>query len=159
MFYAIPQNRAILHCPIQPGALVQYYYGRWEKDGNTLIQLPQPINGNPQEIVRSDSRYDLDRTTFSLIINSVEVSDAGDDYPCILYVVDPRNDLPINLQTGTAHLMLMVNGKQGRSQDFREGGAEYICAREARAQILATPTYEMERSKFKLSQRTRSDGS
>ena len=28
-----------------------------------------------------------------------------------------------------------------------------------RAQILATPTYEMERSKFKLSQRTRSDGS
>ena len=59
----------------------------------------------------SDSRYDLDRTTFSLIINSVEVSDAGDDYLCILYVVDPRNDLPINLQTGTAHLTLMVNGK------------------------------------------------
>ena len=111
IFYAIPQNRAILHCPIQPGALVQYYYGRWEKDGSTLVQLPQPINGNPQEIVRSDSRYDLDRTTFSLIINSVEVSDAGDDYLCILYVVDPRNDLPINLQTGTAHLTLMVNGK------------------------------------------------
>ena len=43
---------------------------------------------------------------------------------------------------------------QGRSQDFREGGADY-----ARAQILATPTYEMERSKFKLSQRTLSDGS
>ena len=46
---------------------------------------------------------------------------------------------------------------QGRSQDFGGGGAEY--AREARAQILATPTYKMERSKFKLSQRTRSDGS
>ena len=113
IFYAIPQNRAILHCPIQPGALVQYYYGRWEKDGNTLIQLPQPINGNPQEIVRSDSRYDLDRTTFSLIINSVEVSDAGDDYRCILNVVDLRSDppLPIYLQTGTVHLTLIVNGK------------------------------------------------
>ena len=113
IFYAIPQNRAILHCPIQPGALVQYYYGRWEKDGNTLIQLPQPINGNPQEIVRSDSRYDLDRTTFSLIINSVEVSDAGDDYQCILNAVDLRSDPPLSiyLQTGTVHLTLIVNGK------------------------------------------------
>ena len=113
IFYAIPQNRAILHCPIQPGALVQYYYGRWEKDGNTLVQLPQPINGNPQEIVRSDSRYDLDRTTFSLIIDSVEVSDAGDDYRCILNVVDLCSDppLPIYLQTGTVHLTLIVNGK------------------------------------------------
>ena len=112
VFYAIPRNQAVLHCPIQPGALVQYYYGRWEKDGNTLVQIPQPINGNPQDIVRSDSQYDLDRTTFSLIINSVEVADAGDNYQCILNVVDPRNDSPINLQTGTAHLTLMVNGNQ-----------------------------------------------
>ena len=51
-------------------------------------------------------------------------------------------------------LVTLVDRAQGRSQDFREGGAE-----NARAQILATPTYEMERSKFKLSQRTRSDGS
>ena len=35
--------------------------------------------------------------------------------------------------------------QQGRSQDFGEGGADY-----ARVKILATPTYEMERSKFKL---------
>ena len=42
---------------------------------------------------------------------------------------------------------------QGHSQDFRVGGAEYV-----RVQFLATPTFEMERSKFKLSQRTRSDG-
>ena len=47
--------------------------------------------------------------------------------------------------------------KQGHSQDFREGAAEYACAKHV--QILATPTYEMERSNFKLSQITRSDGS
>ena len=47
-----------------------------------------------------------------------------------------------------------VRGVQGRSQDYREG-----CAKYARAQMLATPTYQMERSKFKLSQRTHSDGS
>ena len=35
----------------------------------------------------------------------------------------------------------------------REGGGVLSM----RAQILATPTYEMERSKFKLSQRTRFD--
>jgi hypothetical protein len=111
VFYAIPRNQAVLHCPIQSGKLVQYYYGRWEKDGNTLVELPQPINGNPQDIVQSDSRYDLDTTTFSLIINSVAASDAGDTYQCILNVVDPRNNLPIYLQTGTVHLTLMVNGK------------------------------------------------
>ena len=52
---------------------------------------------------------------------------------------------------------ILTHPLQGRSQDFGEGGAEY--AREARAQILATPTYKMERLKFKLSQRTRSDSS
>ena len=46
----------------------------------------------------------------------------------------------------------------GRSQDFREGGAE-VCICEAGVQILAAPTYEIERSKFKLSQRTRSERS
>ena len=111
IFYAIPQNQAVIHCPIQPGKLIQYYYGQWVKDGNTLVELPQPINGNPQEIVQSDNRYNLDTSTFSLIINSIEVSDAGDNYQCILNVIDPRNDLPIYLQTSTAYLTLMVNGK------------------------------------------------
>ena len=112
-FYAIPRNQAVLHCPIQPGVLTQYYYGRWEKNGDTLVTIPQPIHGNPQDIVRSESRYDLNKTTFSLIINSVEASDAGDNYQCFLNVVDPRNDPPytINLQTGSARLTLMVKGK------------------------------------------------
>ena len=66
IFYAIPQNQAVIHCPIQPGKLIQYYYGQWVKDGNTLVELPQPINGNSQEIVQSDNRYNLDTSTFSL---------------------------------------------------------------------------------------------
>lgn len=112
VFYAIPRNQAILRCPIQPGALGQYYYGRWERDGNTLIEILQPINGNHQDVRRLDSpRYGLDRNTFSLIINSVETTDAGDTYRCILNVIDPRNNFPINLQTGTVYLTLIVNGK------------------------------------------------
>ena len=47
---------------------------------------------------------------------------------------------------------------QRHSQDFREGGAD-VCTYVVRAQILSTLTYEMERSKFKLSQRTSSESS
>ena len=54
------------------------------------------------------------------------------------------------------HTLLCTH--QGRSQDFREGGAD-VCVREVREHILTMPTYEMERSKFKLSQRTRSERS
>ena len=49
-----------------------------------------------------------------------------------------------------------IYNMQGCSQDFREGGAD-VCAHKARVQILTMPTYETERSKFKLSQRTRSE--
>ena len=48
---------------------------------------------------------------------------------------------------------------RGVARILGKGVLTILYAREARAQILATPTYEMERSKFKLSQRTRSDGS
>lgn len=62
--------------------------------------------------MQSDSRYNIDRNTFSLIINSVEPSDADDTYQCFLSVVDPHSDLPIYLQTGVVRITLMVNGKR-----------------------------------------------
>ena len=77
-FYTISRSQAILpDCPIQPGALVDYYYGRWERNGTVLVEIPRPINGNPRNIVRSESRYDLNKTSFSQVINSVEVTDAN----------------------------------------------------------------------------------
>ena len=46
---------------------------------------------------------------------------------------------------------------RGVARILGKGVLMYVC--EARVQILTTPTYEMERSKFKLSQRTRSERS
>lgn len=113
-FYAMSQTRTVLRCPLQPGALVSYYYGSWERDGETLVEIPAPNNGNPQDIVRSDTRYDLERATFSLIINSVEPTDADSSYVCILSVFNPAAPLQqfVSLQTDVIRLSLMVNGKK-----------------------------------------------
>ena len=108
------QTRTVLRCPLQPGALVSYYYGSWERDGETLVEIPPPNNGNPQDIVRSDTRYDLERATFSLIINSVVPTDADSSYVCILSVFNPAAPLQqlVSLQTDVIQLSLMVNGKK-----------------------------------------------
>ena len=112
-FFALTTSQAVLRCPIQPGALVQLYYGSWERNGVTLAEIPEPVDvDSPQDIVRSDARYDIDRDTFSLIINSVEASDAGNSYQCILRVFNPLvTSNTIELRTEMAQLTLMVNGK------------------------------------------------
>ena len=80
----------------------------------TLVEIPAPNNGNPQDIVRSDARYDLERATFSLIINSVEPTDADNSYVCILSVFNPAapSQQLVGLQTDVIQLSLMVNGKK-----------------------------------------------
>lgn len=112
-FYAMSRTETTLRCPLQPGALVGYYYGSWERDGETVIEIPAPNNGIPQDIVQLDPRYDLDRVTFSLIINSVEATDANSRYECILSVFNPAAPLQqlVSLQTDAIQLSLMVNGK------------------------------------------------
>ena len=83
------------------------------KKRTVLVEIPRPINGNPQNIVRSESRYDLNKTSFSPVINSVEVTDANSNYKCFLNVVNPLNSnaSPTNLLTDFARLKLIVNGK------------------------------------------------
>ena len=109
-FFATTTSQAVIRCPIQPGALTQLYYGTWTRNGVTLADIPEPPNENsPQDVVRSDARFDIDRDTFSLIIDSVEANDAGNDYRCSLSVFNPRSSDTINLETGVP-LTLMVNG-------------------------------------------------
>ena len=92
---------------------MENYFGRWNRNGVTLIEVPSPINGNPQDVVSSDPRYGLDSDTFSLIIDSVDLTDASDDYRCILNVFNPEAPLApfFNLNTNRNALSLMVNGK------------------------------------------------
>ena len=92
---------------------MENHFGRWDRDGVTLVEVPRPINGNPQDVVVSDAQYSLDRETFSLIINSVDLTDANDNYRCILNVFNPEAPLTpfFNLNTNRNALSLMVNGK------------------------------------------------
>lgn len=111
-FFATTTSQAVIRCPIQPGALTQLYYGTWTRNGVTLVEIPEPVDvDNPQDIVRSDARFDIDRNSFSLIINSVEANDADNNYQCLLSVFNPLSTNTIELRTEIVQLTLMVNGK------------------------------------------------
>ena len=90
IFTARVGETAILPCPIQPGALSQYYSIIWMKDGieiiranNQTIIMPGPQNG--------DSRLDLD-SAYSLVIHSVDLNDSSSNYQCMLFVTNPNTN-------------------------------------------------------------------
>ena len=110
-FFTTTTSQAVIRCPIQPGALTQLYYGTWTRNGATLVEIPEPVDeNNPRATVRSDTRFDIDRNTFSLIISSVEANDAGNNYQCFLRVFNPLSSNTIDFRTDVVQLTLMVNG-------------------------------------------------
>ena len=107
-------SQTTLRCPVQPGARVENYFGSWERrGGETLVEIPQPINGIPQAIEVHVPGFNLDKATFSLVIDSVDLTHAGDDYRCVLSVFNPESpEVPfLNLNTNRRSIYLMVNGK------------------------------------------------
>lgn len=74
-FVAKVGDTAILHCPIEPGALIQFYSVRWKRNSSYIAELPQ--KNSP-----TDPRYHIDSSTFSLTINSVNVNDSSEGYQC-----------------------------------------------------------------------------
>ena len=72
-FSAVSGDRVVLPCPIQPGALTQNYSVRWMKDNLEILEL-------------SNSRYNINLSTFALIIDSVNVNDSSMDYQCHVFV-------------------------------------------------------------------------
>ena len=116
-FFATSGSEAVLRCPIQPGALTDNYFGTWTRNGERLVEIPMPINGNSQDITQFDAQYDLDRATFSLKINSVNADNAGGGYRCDLSVLNPQSQPNpfFDLQTSFLNLSLMVNGKNDSS--------------------------------------------
>ena len=87
----------VLPCPIQPGALLQYYSVVWMKDSiNNMIA--EAIS--PQDVIKNDSRYSIDHSTFALIIDPVSVDDLNTDYmyQCQVYVTNPITGTKQQLQ-------------------------------------------------------------
>ena len=115
-YFVASSNTAVLLCPVQPGSLYNYYYGRWMRNGTTIIEIPRPSpSGVPGEIVRAadHQNIDLDRRRFSLIIRSVDrIRDASNAYQCVLSNLNPVNGNTQEFsEAALLRISLMVNGK------------------------------------------------
>ena len=91
LFTAVAGGVATIQCPTLPGRLRQYYSVRWRKGYRILGEL---YDGS--HLARLEPRHSIDNTTFSLIIDNVEVGDGGSGYNCLVVVRDP---LSFNGQT------------------------------------------------------------
>ena len=83
-------ERVVLPCPIQPGALLQSYSVIWMKDSVEIA--------NSQNSRKTDSRYDIDRATYALIIDPVNVNDSSLSFQCQVFVTNPITNTKQQLQ-------------------------------------------------------------
>ena len=86
---ALSGDRVVLHCPIQPGALLQSYSVVWKKDDAEIAKF-EP--SSPQNVTTLDSKYDIDKATYALIIDPVSVNDSSTGYKCQLSAENPITD-------------------------------------------------------------------
>ena len=103
-FIAVSGDRAVLACPIQPGALIQYYSVEWYIENSLLaraagreyISIAASGHGGfniSEFFIVEDSRYNtgIDRATFSLIIDPVNINDTSTYYKCRVFAIRPTN--------------------------------------------------------------------
>lgn len=91
-----------LLCPHEPGRLQGCYFGRWSKESRPIVEVarPGPNTCEPAgRISTMNSKYHLDRETFSLTINSIEARTDSGNYSCELMVLDPASPV------GTTHVV------------------------------------------------------
>ena len=108
-FTAMSGDKVVLLCPVQPGALLQQYSVRWKKDNSAITDY------DPWSVLTAiDSRYNINRANYSLIINSVTINDTSADYKCELRVMNPSTHTLQKLQPSSPALVslsLKVIGK------------------------------------------------
>ena len=100
-FTAIVGDTAVLPCPISPGALLQSYSVRWIKDAIPIVSTM-----NPQSIMRTDPKYDVDGA-YSLVIHSVNMNDSSSSYLCMLYSTNPNTDVRTEVRPKFNHDVLL----------------------------------------------------
>ena len=105
-FTAIVGGTAILDCPNKPGALLQYYDVIWTKDRIAIAKF-----GVREGFSSTDPRYNIDRSTFSLIISSVDITDSGEGYWCDVYVRNPSGIDNERLPPHSGSITLHVTGE------------------------------------------------
>ena len=87
-------DKAILHCPIQPGALLQQYSVIWTKGSTPIAKVTSPQG----QLEHSDPRYQIDSGSYSLIINPVTINDTSSDYQCEIFVTISSTNVKYMLQ-------------------------------------------------------------
>ena len=110
-FTAMEGERVVLSCPIQPGALLEYYSVIWMKD-NIKIADSETL----ETLNETNSRYDIDRATYALTVDPVSADDSSTSYECQVYVQNPIPGTKQQLhfypqQTSGVLLSLAVNIK------------------------------------------------
>ena len=104
-FTAMSGRSVVLYCPIQPGALLQFYSVSWMKNGVRIAEL-----STPSGFTSTDSRYEINQSTFSLTIDPANVNDSSNSYQCDVYVQDPQGDDNIHLlPSGSPEFSLALN--------------------------------------------------
>ena len=82
-------DKAVLHCPIQPGALLLQYSVMWKKGNNLIAKVTNPQG----QLESTNARYRIDRGRYSLIINPPTINDTSTDYQCELSVTNPLTNV------------------------------------------------------------------
>ena len=114
-FTAMSGDRVVLPCPIQPGALLEQYSVIWKKGDTRIV--------DPQDTRTAEPRYNIDRATYSLIIDSVNINDTSSGYQCEVSVTDPLTNAVNVLQLSSeVSLSLTVIGKYKQNICFN-----YLC--------------------------------
>ena len=100
-------DRVVLPCPIQRGALLEQYSVVWKKGDTTIVEAT-----NPQDVRAAEPQYNINRATYSLIIDSVNINDTSSGYRCELSVTNPITNAKTTLQLSSeVSLSLTVIGK------------------------------------------------
>lgn len=99
-FTAMVGGRAVLPCPIQPGALLQHYSVMWKKDSIVVAEITKT-----QAIKKANNKYDINRSTYELIINPISANDSSTNYQCHVFAHNPntgtKQELQYSPQSGT----------------------------------------------------------
>lgn len=102
-FVATSGDRTVLSCPLQPGALLKYYSVLWMKDNIGIAEIRNPHN----IVMMTDSRYSINATSYSLIIDDTNENDSSINYQCALFVTNPLTDVRQELKFSTEHDVLL----------------------------------------------------
>ena len=127
-------GRVDLQCPIQPGALQQHYSVMWTKDDVEIA--------NSQSTGKPESRYDIDRATYALIIDPVDEGDTSSSYQCQVFVTHPITNTKQQLQ----HRPQLASGVQLSLRV--EPAYELIYRTDATTELIMTGSITMQCRSF-----------